>query len=57
VLQSKLDSKNIKYTKILDIKEMTNLGIRSVPMLKVNDKLMEFTSAVNWVNSQEEVNE
>jgi len=57
VLQSKLDSKNIKYTKISDIKEMTNLGIRSVPMLKVNDKLMEFTSAVNWVNSQEEVNE
>ena len=56
VLQSKLTSKNIKYTKVSDVKEMISLGIKSVPMLKVNDNLIEFTSAVNWVNSQKEVN-
>ena len=52
VLERKLAQKGIKYTEVEDIIEMNNLGILSVPCLKVDDKLMKFKEAVEWVNAQ-----
>lgn len=55
VLESKLNSKNIKYIKNTDIEEMKKLGFISSPILSVDGKTLDFINAVNWVNSQKEV--
>jgi len=55
VLESKLDSKKIKYQKISDINEMRKMGLTSAPTLKIDNDILDFTSAIHWVNSQEEV--
>jgi glutaredoxin-related protein len=54
VLQAKLNSKNIEYQIIEDVKEMRKLGFLSAPMLQVNDEIMPFAAAVKWVNGQGE---
>lgn len=53
VLEKKLNNKKIKYNIVDDENEIIKLGIDIVPMLKVNDELMNFGQAVKWVNSQE----
>lgn len=53
VLEKKLNNKKIKYDIVDDENEIIKLGIDIVPMLKVNDELMNFGQAVKWVNSQE----
>ena len=51
VLEKKLQAKNIPYVKIQDVKEMSLLGIRTVPMLKIGDgPLLDFTEAVRRIN-------
>ena len=52
VLESKLTQKNIEFNVITDIDKMESLGIQSVPILEVNDKLLSFTDAIAWVNKQ-----
>lgn len=52
VLEKKLQDKGISYGIKSDIEEMTALGITQVPVLKVNDKLLQFKEAVDWVNKQ-----
>lgn len=51
ILKKKLAAKNIYYTEINDVDEMLKLGIKEVPVLAVNDKLMDFRTAVKWVNN------
>lgn len=51
VLERKLDDKGINVVKISDEEEMKKLGILSVPMLKVEDKLLNFNEAIKWINS------
>lgn len=51
VLKSKLDSKKIKYETINDIDTMKLKGFYQVPMLEVGDKIMDFVTANNWINS------
>lgn len=51
VLERKLDDKGINIVKISDEEEMKKLGILSVPMLKVEDKLLNFNEAIKWINS------
>ena len=54
VLKTKLDSKNIIYEKISDIDLKKEKGIESVPILELEDgTMMDFSSAVKWVNQQE----
>jgi len=48
----KLDQKNIQYEVVNDIEYMKSLGIMSVPMLKVDDEILIFAKAVEWVNKQ-----
>ena len=50
VLKSKLDDKNIGYIVIDDIDEIMSKGIDSVPVLEVNGEMMNFKSAVDYVN-------
>jgi len=52
VLESKLTQKNIEFNVITNIDKMESLGIQSVPILEVNDKLLSFTDAIAWVNKQ-----
>lgn len=51
VLEKKLQAKNIPYVKNQNIKEMSLLGVKTVPMLKVGDgPLLDFTEAVKRIN-------
>lgn len=52
ILKAKLDEKNISYTEYDNIEFMKDMGITTVPVLNVNNKLLEFKSAVDWVNQQ-----
>ncbi len=52
VLQKKLAGKEIQYEKCSSVDEMLSLGIKSVPVLSVDGDLMDFSSAVAWVNKQ-----
>lgn len=55
VLKKKLNEKNINYSECTDIDKMTFLGIQTVPVLSINNELMVFNSAVNWINNYNEV--
>lgn len=52
ILEAKLNKKNIKYQEFTDVDKMLDMGIKSVPYLKVDSKLMDFTEANDWVNKQ-----
>lgn len=52
VLETKLTQKNIEFNVVTDIDKMESLGIQSVPILDVDDKLLNFTDAIAWVNKQ-----
>ena len=53
VLEKKLKQANIEYTEINDVSAMLAKGMTSAPNLEVEGKLMGFTEAVEWINSQE----
>lgn len=52
VLKQKLDSKSIQYTEENSVDVMLSLGIMQVPVLSVDDKLLSFAEANEWVNTQ-----
>lgn len=52
VLKQKLDSKSIQYTEESSVDVMLSLGIMQVPVLSVDDKLLSFAEANEWVNAQ-----
>lgn len=52
VLAMKLDEKKIKYETRTDVDEMIELGIMSVPVLKINGKFFDFPAALNWIKKQ-----
>lgn len=53
VIGMKLKQKGIEYEEITDVNEMLGLGIKSAPMLSLEDgNLLNFTDAVKWVNAQ-----
>ena len=51
VLKKKLDAKDIKYDTISDIGSIRETGFMSVPLLKVDGKVMLFNEAIGWVNN------
>lgn len=53
VLEKKLKAKGIEYEEITDIDIISGKGILTVPMLEVDDILMDFVEANKWINSQE----
>ena len=53
VLKDKLAAKNISFTVVTDINVMDSLGIQFVPVLQIENNLMNYKEAVEWVNKQE----
>ena len=50
ILETKLQSKGIYYTKNTSVDEMTKLGFTNVPMLEVDNGYLDFGEAVRWIN-------
>ena len=53
ILEQKLKAKNIEYVEFTDVNKMIEMGFCNVPMLEVNDKVMDFTTANKWINEFE----
>lgn len=52
ILEKKLDNANIEYVICDDMDIMINKGFDFLPMLEVDDKIMNFGEAVKWVNER-----
>ena len=52
VLEAKLHLEDIKFEVCEDIDKMESLGITSAPVLGVDDKLLTFKEAVDWINNE-----
>ena len=52
ILMKKLNGKGVTYTENKSIDEMTELGIKSAPVLKVGEELLDFRAAVRWADQQ-----
>lgn len=52
VLKKKLDEKGISYMEISDTSLMLSLGIEEVPVLSIDDRLVEFADAIRWIAKQ-----
>ena len=53
VLEKKLQQKNISYEEVNDVEIMKEKGYLTVPILEVDGMIMDFKTAVDWINSQE----
>ena len=51
VLDAKLHLADIEFEVCEDIDKMESLGIISAPVLGVDDKLLTFKEAVDWINN------
>ena len=49
ILKKKLDKAGITYEIFDNVDEMIAMGFTTVPMLKVDDKIMNFKEAVKWI--------
>lgn len=50
ILKKKLQNKNIQFTECSDIDVMTAKGVDFTPMLEVDGNMMDYSTAVKWVN-------
>jgi hypothetical protein len=51
VLERKLSEKDINYDEITDINKMLSMEFESVPILDVNEKVMNYTEAIEWIKN------
>ena len=49
VLKEKLGALNIRHEENTDTEVMVSMGIKTVPVLEISGKLMEFSEAVKWL--------
>ena len=52
ILEKKLEQKNMAYDLCTDINVIVNKGYQTVPLLEVDDYIMDFGEAVKWINNQ-----
>lgn len=57
ILEKKLNDKKIEYEICDDVNMILDKNFMSVPMLEVNNKVMDFGEAVKWVNAKEEISD
>lgn len=50
VLKQKLNNANITFQEENDINTMISLCLDEVPVLKIDDKIMNFLEAIDWIN-------
>lgn len=53
ILEKKLNEKNLSFNTFEDVNEMIKLGFTTVPILKVDDILFNFSDAIKWINEVE----
>lgn len=53
VLKKKMDARGLAYKENNDIQTMQDMGITYVPVLQVNETLMDFAAACRWVDAEE----
>lgn len=53
VLKKKMDSLGIEYELQDDIEEMMLWGVQTVPMLRIEKQLLDFSQAVKWLKEYE----
>lgn len=51
ILENKLKSKNIEYMIEEDVEKMLSLGMSEVPQLQVENEILDFGTAVRWINN------
>ena len=51
VLELKLKQKGVDYEEFDNVEEMLAKGLTSAPYLEIDDKLLNFSEAVKYVNS------
>lgn len=49
ILKQKLETASIKYEICEDTEKMIGIGIKSVPVLEINNTLLNFVDAVQWI--------
>ncbi len=52
VLEKKLNQKQIEFDICDDIEIMEQKGFMTAPMLEVNNDIMDFGKAVEWINNK-----
>lgn len=52
-LQKLIDKKGIKYRHIMGSNSIIELGYSTAPILKVDDRIMAYHEAFQWVSEQE----
>ena len=52
VLKAKMEQKGIEYNECQDIDKMRAMGIMSVPVLAVDDRLLTFEDAIKFINER-----
>lgn len=52
VLKRKLREKGVMYTEVTAENEIRLEGITEVPVLKVDDRLLTFSEAIKWLDTQ-----
>lgn len=50
ILKEKMKQKNIDYVECQDTQEMMDLHIEGVPQLLVEEKLLDYATAIKWIN-------
>ena len=51
VLATKMDNAGIKYEVCDDVDVMNKKGFMSVPLLEIDEKVLQFKEAIDWVNN------
>ena len=49
VLESKLLEAGISFETCTDIDKMIELGLQTAPVLQINDKMLAFKEALDWI--------
>ena len=52
VLTKKMKQMGIPYTECVDVDIMRSMGITTVPVLEVDNNIMNFSEANAWINAQ-----
>lgn len=52
VLEKILKDNGIIYEEVNDVDMMKNKGLKSVPKLEVDDKIMDMKEAMNWIKEK-----
>jgi len=52
MMEKKLDESGVKYIRVEDIHLMIAKGMMSAPMLEVNEEIMNYEQASEWVENR-----